>query len=196
MENIRKVITIHRADYYHEKIETFVNNVYNDYYVRKRNANPRKIKKDIWIGKLAEVGVAQYVMEQGGPFLEPDFNIYGGKNKNWDADLPYSKSSSFKDIHVKACDGDTVEYLKKNGQEDYTWTFQWSNNDGRGGKDKIFEKNDCVALVYVPTADSHWIEIVCLADVFELIPLLRDPISARLKGIKKCIYWSDLNESK
>lgn len=192
-----KNFRLNNLKYYQDKIETFVESSYNDYYVRKRNANPDKIKKDIWIGKLAEVGVSQYIMSIGGPMLEPDFNIYSGKNKNWDADLPYSKNSKYTDIHVKACDRETVEYLKRKDVEDYSWTFQWSNNDGRGGKDKIFEKNDRVALVYVPDTYSEWVRIFAILDVFDIVRKLKDPVSPKLKNIKKCLYYKDLiNESK
>ena len=186
---------IQDLSHWQEKIEEFVDNYDYSFYKNNRNANPTKVKQNNWISKLAEVGVAQYLMKQGYPWVEPDFRIYTKKDKSWNADLPYD-NYGYPNIHVKSCDKSTCDYLRKNSNDDYSWTFQYANKNGRGGKDDIFGTDDEVALVYVPEMASRWIRLVSIIPFGTIKPLLKDPISPRLKGIKKCLYYKDLmNES-
>jgi len=46
-----------------------------------------KIETDIFTGKMGEVAVHLYLKEVGLNINEPDFVIYKGRQKSWDADL-------------------------------------------------------------------------------------------------------------
>lgn len=156
-----------------------------EYYTKNRSVKADKAIEDIFLGKKAEyfvaIGLEQYC---GIPYVKPDLSIRKGKKKGWDADLVLPEVN----MHVKACSDKTVKFCK-----DYSWTFQYSNKSGKNGKDQIFEENkDIVALVYLPNHLSNSGEIKVISYWKDLINHLRDPLKPTLIGMKKCLYYKDI----
>jgi len=164
------------------------------FWAKQRNAS--KPKDDSMTGKKGEFIVAKYIKETFGKEVAPDVQIYSSKKKNWDADLPYKTLGlDFPDVHVKTCSQKTLDYAKTE-----SWTFQMGNGNGFFGTDKLLSSNDydndLLALVFVPTWDSPNAIIHHLTTWKLIKPMLRDPLSPRLKGIKVCLYTKDLESSR
>lgn len=157
-----------------------------EYYLRHRNANEKKVRYQIFQGKLAEYVVAHLLHDSFNfPFVEPDIRVYDGADKSWDADLPYGTAyNTFYDIHVKTSVFDDV-----------SWTFQLKNAYENGGTDKEFysDQPHVYALVVINKSKGS---SICATVYFTissfLKPFLRDPVSNRLKGLKQVIYERDL----
>lgn len=73
----------------------------------------QKFKSDIYIGKLAEFAVYNFILAQGKYVTFPDIEIYHGRKKSFDADLTVNNETP---IHVKSC-------METNGY-DNSWLFQ------------------------------------------------------------------------
>lgn len=73
----------------------------------------QKFKADIYIGKLAEFAVYNFILAQGKPVTFPDIEIYHGRKKSFEADLTVNNETP---IHVKSC-------METNGY-DNSWLFQ------------------------------------------------------------------------
>lgn len=176
-------------------IERFVNEMLGDqqsvsYYNKRRNAS--KAAEDIFLGKKSEyLALLAMHKEFGFPLVKPDLEIRNGRKKGWEPDLPFREvDSSFPNVHVKACSKFTYDYCK-----DYSWTFQYSNNTGICGKDDLFlsETEDLVALVYVENSRSKNGVIKSVLPFSEIRKHLKDPIKKTLVGLKKCLYYQDIN---
>jgi hypothetical protein len=172
---------------YLNKTNTFVNAISEskkqsvDYYYEKRAAS--KPMKDISVGKMGEVFAAYYVHKYlNYSFVEPDFNIYNSRNKNWNEDL----NTGF---HVKTCDGYTCKFV---GQP--SWTFQFNNQNGSFGRDALFNSNgkDIIIFVYIDSYDKNEAVILIVSPWKDIKPFLKDPLKKSLRNIKKCIYYNDL----
>lgn len=156
-----------------------------DYYTKNRSVKAEKAIEDIFLGKKAEYFVSIGLEQEFKiPYCEPDLSVRKGRKKGWDADLVLKDSN----IHVKACSDKTVKYCK-----DYSWTFQYSNKSGKNGKDKIFDDDkDIVALVYLPNHLSNYGEIKVISYWKDISKYLKDPLKPTLIGMKKCLYYKDL----
>ncbi len=168
-----------------------------DLYAREREAT--KASDDIALGKYGEYLVAHWLHNGRGklPFLEPDMKVYPASEKSWEHDLCFSSvDKSLPDFAVKACSPFTAKLTREKKGDDccYSWTFQNSNSGGSGGTDKLLrDKTNKVIVVFVYAdiknrggmivASSPWCKVSYLLD---------DPIIARYKNIKKCIYYNDL----
>ncbi len=165
-----------------------------NYYYEQRNAySPLG---DITLGKFGEFAVCLALRSIGFPKIMPDVSIRHGYQKGWDCDLPFKKyDERFFDSHVKTCDHRTSEFVQRFRQDKYTWTFQWSNKNGIGGRDKLFDDPDnkeVVWFMYVPSMSDRNPKLIASAPWFRLKNILKDPIANKLKGLKKCIYSEDL----
>lgn len=173
-------------------VEKFVDGMFDSvsYYTRMRNVNKDRAKLDMFVGKKAEFFTAEYLNKYHAmPLLLPDLNIYKGRQKSWAADLIHGEVN----IHVKCCTASTLKYCG-----DYSWTFQYADKVGNGGKDDIFEQanGDLLSLVYIesPRLSSGIIKgMVYLRDIKHL---LKDPKKSTLIGLKKCLYYNDLTVSE
>lgn len=159
------------------------------YYEQSRNAV--YAAKNIADGKIGELCVMYYLHEMYGmPLVDIDVESREGSGKGWRPDLMYPNLN----IHVKTS---TEEMNDRLGCR--TWTFQYGNLSGVGGRDPMF-RNEChsdyVALVEL-MADRQSYRMVYTAPVSYMIPRMRDPIKRDLIGLKKCIYEPHLdNETK
>lgn len=178
-----------------DKIDNFVKSMNEkkqstSYYAQYRNVKAEKAAEDIFLGKKAEFFVCIALNKHYNiPYIEPDLEIRKGNKKGWDADIPLSQHSKYPDMHVKSCSKKTFRYCK-----DFSWTFQYSNNNNKSGKDKLFkdEKDDLVSLVYVDVPDSNigTIKGILLWSIAQ--KSLKDPLKPTLIGLKKCLYYKDL----
>ena len=214
MEIFRKKICWYDFEFsvgeYHDlfinKINNFTKKMLNknqssQYYSENRRASFPK--KDIEIGKYGEFA-ASLVLRSGRitldkfPILMPDFEIRHGGSKGWDCDLPFStKDNNFPDCHVKTCDQNTSDFVSRTSNENskYTWTFQYGNSSGSGGKDALFSKpyiDEVILFMFVPFFDSEKAAIIASAPWNKLQGIIKDPIATKFKGLKKCIYSQDL----
>jgi len=181
------------------KIQTFVAALNNSgqshkYYEENRNTLALKAAEDNFIGKKAEVFVRWHLInERKFPHISIDFEIRSGCSKGWTIDLPFAKKDErFPNIHVKSCQGWILQYAK-----DFSWTFQLSNNSGRGGRDSIFDgpDDDLVAFVFLENHLSSTATIKAILPWGIIKNHLKDPVKESLVGLKKCIYLKDLQQA-
>ena len=84
-----------------------------DLYKYRGETNNNKIKQDITIGKMAELGVQKFLK-----CSKPDFTIYERKKKSYSADLRLGNLR----IHVKSQSEDSVS------RYGHSWLFQRTDN--------------------------------------------------------------------
>jgi hypothetical protein len=166
------------------------------YYEKYRSVSPDKAKQDMFLGKKAEFFTAlELWRDYGFPWLNPDLKIYPSGMKGWEADLPYHKKDPrFPDAHVKGCDHGTYDFC-----HDFSWTFQYSNNDGFYGHDAIFQnpgRHDLISFVFIDDPQSKEATIKSIVPWQSIKKYLKDPIKQSLIGQKKCIYYKDLRHNK
>ncbi len=170
-----------------ERCKKFASESTNNYGGRNQR-NAATIARQIYQGKLGECAAYRFLVPSCSSLTEPDFQIYSAKQKTWKPDLACGKDQ----FHVKT--------MGKEQSSIYglSWTFQFSNNSNRGGKDtEIFGAD--------PTTQSFvvFVEIDLKlggATIYAVLHakrlfdenLFRDPKLDYLKGIKKCVYHSDL----
>lgn len=165
----------------------------SEYYASNRNANKSRISDNIGMGKKSELLVNHFFnKEMDYPLMEIDFEIRQGKQKDWMPDLNYNQlDTSLPTIHVKSCDSFTISYM-----DDFSWTFQWNNKFGAGGRDKLFQNSyvdDICAFVYLDNWKSNQGKILVISTFRDVIPYLTDPKKESLKGLKKCLNFSMIN---
>lgn len=161
------------------------------YYNTFRNSDINKAKRDIFLGKKAEYFALRFMCKKYNyPIIPIDIEIRKSNKKGWECDLPFSKIDNiYKDIHVKSCNFNTLEFCN-----DFSWTFQYSNNTGKFGKDKIFKKdhNDLVIFVYIDNERSNEGHIKALMEWEDVKNILKLPIKKSLQNIKRCVYYEDI----
>lgn len=159
------------------------------YYLKERRAV--KPKRDILLGKMGEFFTSVFINEMlSCPFSMPDFYVYNSKEKSWQEDLFYrGNCNGSPDINVKTCDSNIKRILHG---VDLSWTFQKSNASGFGGKDAIYNRGGVVFFVYMERFDFNWAKICFSAPWFKIKDLLKDPVKEYLRGIKDCLYLSDV----
>lgn len=211
LEQFKTNIMIHETkimipDMFHDKIEKIISN-FNEkiqekrqsikYYSNFRNTTENKAGDDITYGKYGEILAYYWLKQNGFPKVKPDFTVFTGKDKSWDADLPFkNKDPLYPNCHVKTCTDYTKQLVGAMGGY-YSWTFQFSNNDGIGGKDNLFSgqmDDDIVVLVYLDRKNKFEGDIIASSPWTNLKPLLKDPIKKDKRGCKKCIYFSSLQK--
>lgn len=172
----------------YERCRDFAEKSTNDYWKRNQN-DPENIKRQIVFGKMGEIVAAKFIHRcLKHPPMEPDFRIYDARTKGWDSDFPYKTLGTGKrNIHVKS-------YTLSDKPE--SWAFQYANKNGNGGTDRLFSeyeryKNDAVICVLVDV-DERVGYIRVVGDWKAIRGLLREPVSHKLKGLKKFLYYDDL----
>lgn len=172
------------------KCKAFAASSKNDNYSQRNQHNAAVKTRQIFVGKLGEVSACRFIAQTCPELTQPDFNIYPANKKNWKPDL-VCRDNRF---HVKTMGSDQAALYG------LSWTFQFSNASGKGGKDtEIFGSTTYtqafVALVEVDLKDySAMIYSVLQAKRLFDENLFRDPKLDYLKGIKKCVYHVDLEQ--
>lgn len=153
-------------------------------YVKQRNADPKRVRDQIFQGKLAECASAVFLhREFGFPRLEPDFAIYKVREKSWAADLPYSTvSGTLPDVHVKSADTITSQKFEE------SYVFQLTDTLFRRKKDR-----DIISMVlFNPETKELQVRAIAAWSYLnekELFGLMR---VHQLRSQKCCVYYDDL----
>lgn len=141
-----------------------------------------KIQDDHFISKLGEEAVKVVFKARGAQVEGPDYTIYDGKKKSWNADLVING------IEV------AVKTQKKSAANKYglSWTFQHSEIR----KDPILKNPEAwVCFVEVDDSDTKY---KCI--IFPPVKIKKlhftEPKLKHLKGKKKVVYASDLLSTK
>jgi hypothetical protein len=144
-----------------------------DEYEKRNQFDNDKIKNDICIGKIGEVGVYYILLKMGIKDVSfPDFNIYKRNEKNFNSDLKTGKFN----LHIK------TQTKKSALRFEESWMFQ---------------KKDCV--VKAPKDNDFFIGAIYDEDNFELkialsnfVKLLKfDKPKLQKLSSKVCIYLKD-----
>ncbi len=197
VRDIQVSLGLKQNELINKKIDQFVNEMLNEkqsasYYTLNRNAGSiHKVAEDIFLGKKAEV-FTMYGLhrEYDFPSLKIDIEVRHGKEKGWRADLPFSEvDPSFPNVHVKGCNVQTYRYCK-----DFSWTFQYNNRDGNGGRDDLFKgrDDDLIAFVFMEYPREMKAVIKAVLPWNTIKKHLKDPKKDSLVGLKKCVYYKDL----
>jgi len=138
--------------------------------------NLGKIHQDHYVSKIGEEAVKTVLRSCGATVLGPDYTVYAGHQKSWEADLEVNGIP----LGVKT---QTQEAAERFG---LSWTFQW----GQQRRDPVLLDPDAwVCFVLFAETLSHcWVYPAC--QIQELT--LAEPRLARLKGEKKVVYAQDL----
>jgi hypothetical protein len=139
-------------------------------YASRNQTNENKVRADIYLGKLAEYAVFNYLISKGRKCSAPDITIYEAKQKSYDADLYVNGQSP---LHVKSC-------IQAQGY----------------GNSWVFQPND--PLVLSPSEDETIALVVATSDAvfdcyivkaLDVIEMYRAPRKIELN--KKVLYEED-----
>ena len=161
--------TVQRAETFAAQVVPTVD--YRDSFQGDRD----KVRQDHFISKLGEAAVYQALQPYATTITPPDYRIYHGSAKSWDADLRVNGL----DVAVKT---QSYTLAQRFG---LSWTFQ----AGRHRRDRILDQPDA------------WIGFVLCREspygcrVFPLVQLrsltFGEPKLQRLRGEKKVVYAND-----
>ena len=139
-----------------------------------------KIRDDHFVSKLGEEAV-KFVFEARNCKIEgPDYTIYSGKGKSWDADLKIN------DLEV------AVKTQRRSAAKRYglSWTFQ----DSPERRDPILDMPDAwvCLVVYEDLKDGYECVVYPLRKIKQLI--FEAPRLSRLVGKKQAVYLETLQK--
>ncbi|BAZ18658.1 hypothetical protein NIES4071_105430 (plasmid) [Calothrix sp. NIES-4071] len=161
-----------------EKIKIFTDQVIGTVnYKDSKQFNRIKVWKDYFIGKIGEEAVYAAFQRFTDNVTKPDYNIYHGKNKSWDADLKVNEI----ELSVKA--------QSKSSADKYglSWTFQC----GKYRRDIILDDLSAwVCFVKCNDTDDYY-ECVVYPPLQIKEIVFGEPKLARLRGEKKVVYAED-----
>ena len=138
----------------------------------------KKIRDDHFVSKLGEEAV-RFVFEQRDCSVEgPDYTIYSGKQKSWDADLKIN------DLEV------AVKTQRRSAAKRYglSWTFQ----DSPERRDPILDTPEAwvCLVVFEDLKDGHECVVYPLRKIKQLI--FEAPRLSKLVGKKQAVYLETL----
>ncbi len=141
-----------------------------------------KIRDDHFVSKLGEEAV-RFVFEQRDCIIKgPDYTIYSGKQKSWDADLKIN------DLEV------AVKTQRRSAAKRYglSWTFQ----DSPERRDPILDMPDAwvCLVVFEDLKEGHQCVVYPLRKIKQLI--FEAPRLSRLVGKKQAVYLETLLNHK
>lgn len=146
--------------------------VYTDTY----QSNSRKIQQDHYVSKVGEEAVKHVYEGFGRNVQGPDYAVYKGKQKSWDADLRVDGI----ELAVKT---QTKERASRFG---LSWTFQASPQR----KDPILDHPD--AWVWFVEFDQEN-QQCCVYPAYQIKELtFGEPKIPKLRGLKKIVYAETL----
>lgn len=156
----------------------FAQNVINTVNYRDSNqTNRAKIQQDHFISKLGEEAVASIFQQHGLQIKGPDYTIYEGKAKSWEADL-------YVDDWELA-----VKTQNQNSANRYGLSWMFQSSERR--RDPILEDMQAwVCFVLCDEAKDYQCRVYPPYQIHELN--FKDPKMAYLKGKKQVIYAQDL----
>ena len=142
----------------------------------------KKIRDDHFVSKLGEEAV-RFVFEQRDCTVEgPDYTIYSGKQKSWDADLKIN------DLDV------AVKTQRRSAAKRYglSWTFQ----DSPERRDPILDTPEAwvCLVVFEDLKDGYECVVYPLRRIKQLI--FEAPRLSKLIGKKQAVYLETLQKHK
>lgn len=172
---VQKITLISPTTYQHTISELFAKNSVEtnvEMYALHNQTNKEKILSDIYLGKMAEWAVFNYLLSKEKKCSAPDVAIYPKRWKSFDADLTINDGDK---LHVKSCMA--VSHYE------ISWVFS--------SKDPVTHSpspNEFVAFVVVGSKqefDAYFVRAT------ELLGMYKPPMKEGLLN-KKVIYESDL----
>jgi hypothetical protein len=169
-----KKLKLIAPDTYQEKLaDMFSKQVFNtnvEKYAERNQSDVKKIISDIYIGKMAEYAVWNYLQRDGKDATFPDIAIYPAKKKSYDADITAGDIKS----HVKCCVAMGVYPI--------SWVFQPNDPVTINPSNKDF-----LALVSIEEDNSFNAYFIKAADMLQIYE------APKKVGLdKKVIYESTL----
>ena len=157
-----------------------------DQYSRRGQTNIDKIKYDITIGALGEIGIYRMLKRLGIKVSPPDFNIYEAKNKSYDADLHDKDGYRF---HCKSQSRDSADTYGN------SYILQYGGN-GNGHIDKLFKSRTnrdflIPCLVDIDTKEVIIYGCIKVETLFKK-DLIKMPRVKWLEFSKRAVYLEDL----
>jgi hypothetical protein len=141
-----------------------------------------KIRDDHFVSKLGEEAV-RFVFEKRDCKIEgPDYTIYSGKQKSWEADLKVNDL----DVAVK------TQRRSAANRYDLSWTFQ----DSPERRDPILDMPEAwvCLVVYEDLKDGYECVVYPLRKIKQLI--FEAPRLSKLAGKKQAVYLETLQKHK
>lgn len=142
----------------------------------------QKIQDDHFVSKLGEEAVKSVFEARDCTVIGPDYNVYAGKGKSWEADLKVN------DLDV------AVKTQRRSAAKRYglSWTFQ----DSPERRDPILDlPNAWVCLVvFEDLKDGYECVVYPLRKIKQLI--FEAPRLSRLVGKKQAVYLETLQAHK
>ena len=161
-----------------QRAEQFARNVINTVNYRDSNqTNRAKIQQDHFVSKIGEEAVASVFRQHGLQVKGPDYTIYKGKAKSWDADL-------YIDDWELA-----VKTQKQSSASRYglSWTFQSASRR----RDPILDDTQAwVCFVLCDESKDYQCRVYPPYQIHELT--FKAPKLKYLKGKKQVVYAVDL----
>ena len=151
-----------------------------DCYARRQQFNREKIEDDIIVGKLAEVACRKLLIARGMSPSDIDFAIYGKRKKSFSADITarVNKGPEWY-FHVKCMKEGTASRFG------LSWSFQVQDSLVRDAGESDY-------LMLCQMNDYFTIDVKTVTLAHTLKDCWKDPKLSKLLGIKKVLYWSDL----
>ena len=140
-------------------------------YADRNQSGKDKIKQDIYIGKMAEYAVYNYLAKNGKDVTPPDIMIYNKHDKSFGADLYVNKTSP---LHIKSCMH--VDTLHN------SWLFQ--PNDP---VTILPKEDDMIAFVVANPDATFYCYLVKATEIIKIYSKPRNPLLQ-----KKAVYESSL----
>ena len=167
---------VSRAQAFAEAVTSTVN------YRDSNQTIKQKIQDDHFVSKLGEEAV-KFVFEARDCKIEgPNYTIYSGKRKSWDADLKINE------LEV------AVKTQRRSAAKRYglSWTFQ----DSPERRDPILDMPNAWAclVVYEDLKEGHECMVYPLRKIKQLI--FEAPRLSRLVGKKQAVYLETLQKHK
>ena len=157
------------------------------HYMRRKQFNTSKVKHDIMVGALGEIGAYKMLKrEYDIEVSKPDLNVYEASKKSFDADLQDKKGRKY---HVKS------QSLTSSERYGRSYILQYGGN-GHGHTDKLFRNrgsDDYLIPTEVDTENMVVTVFGCykIETIFEE-DMIKMPKVKWLEDVKRAIYLDDL----
>lgn len=145
-------------------------------YKRRGQEDPKKIKQDIYYGKIAEYAVWIMYKEMGQDCTKPDIGVYKANEKSYDRDMTVNDTHH---LHVKS------QLLKQAHKFGLSWMFQ---------------KNDPLVTRPIPqdyvvltvTINNNMVRVYEPQRAKDLIGVYGKPKKRALQSTKVTLYGKDI----
>lgn len=164
-----------------ERARTFAEAVTSTVNYRDSNQSVvEKIRDDHFVSKLGEEAVRLVFEKRDCTVVGPDYTIYTGKQKSWDADLKIN------DLEVAV----KTQRRSAANRYDLSWTFQ----DSPKRRDPILDMPDAwvCLVVHEDLKEGHECVVYPLRKIKQLI--FEAPRLSKLIGKKQAVYLETLQK--